>query len=97
MQTLMELLLTLSKETCNPVSDLMKMEFHYVMGLYNEYVREQKEQDKAYKENNASAAQNYNMPNIPNMSNITSNMPKMNFNNGSLTIPGMPQMPPIHI
>ena len=70
------------------------MEFHYVMGLYNEYVREQKEQDKAYKENNASVAQNYNMP---NMSNITSNMPKMNFNNGSLTIPGMPQMPPIHI
>ena len=66
----MELLLVLSKETNNPVTDLMKMEFTDVHLLYLTLVKFNKEQQKQYEKQRQE--QQDSMPATPSMPSASS-------------------------
>ena len=71
----MELLLVLSKETNNPVTDLMKMEFTDVHLLYLTLVKFNKEQQKQYeKQRQEQESSTPSMPSMPSASSMKSMM-----------------------
>ena len=70
MQSLMELLIVLSKETNNSVTDLMKMEFTDVHLLYLTLVKFNKEQQKQYEKQKQE--QQDSMPVMPSMPSASS-------------------------
>jgi len=66
----MELLSTLSKETSNSLKELLNMDFHLILGMYNTLrvmAKKQEEEEKKQQEK-----QRQSTPSMPSMSSISS-------------------------
>ena len=82
----------MSKETNNPIESLLKMEFHYVMTIYRNLEKLQKEQEKERKkQEGTSTPAGYKMP--PGMQSMMNSVKGMqssgipNMSSGSFKVP----------
>lgn len=78
--TLMNMSLSLSRETSMTFSDMMKMPTHIFTGYYNSLVKQIEEENKKQQEeiDKAKSDSSYSMPSLPSFPNMP------NFNNYNL-------------
>lgn len=84
----MELLLNLSKETSNSVSEMQRMPFHIVFGMYNALQKIFKKEEENSKKEQEKTQSTYNIPSIDQIKSQVGNI-----QSGSIKMPSVPNMP----